>query len=118
MIVELSIMDILSLMGSDNAAMRKRLEESSVLKETFNKKETYTTERLRESGLNGYAYVADLLEGKAGIPDAPEVLAEKTIKAGWVRKSLKQEHIAALQELPTYLLVNITLEVNKVLRIK
>ena len=113
MIVELSLMDIHSMMGSDSATFRKELERTPGLKETFNKKETYTTEKLRSYGLQGYSYVADLLEGKAPIAESAEVLVEKMIKLGWVRKAIKEEYIGILKEMPTYLLACITTTVNK-----
>ena len=76
---ELSVLDIISLQGSDIAHFKKAIECVPGLLKDFSQKETWTSERLRKSGRGG-KYVADLLEGKSTIPDTPEELAEKAIK--------------------------------------
>lgn len=113
MIVELSLLDIMSLQGSDSTYVRKSLDSTPYLKEIFSKKETWTTEKLRASGYHGWVYVADLLEGKAAVAASPEVLADKAIKLNWVRKGMRDEYIGILKEIPQYILIEITKTMNK-----
>jgi hypothetical protein len=113
---ELSMMDIASMMGSDTVSFRKEIDRSPALKGTFLLKETYSSQRLRNSGLRGYNYVADLLEGKAVVAETPEILVDKMIKLTWTRKAVREEYINILKELPVYILSGITDTVNKELK--
>jgi hypothetical protein len=108
----------MSLQGSNTIELRKLMEQNPSIKELYEKKETWTTESLRATGYMGWVYVADVLEGKAGLADPYDVLADKAIKLTWVRKGMKDEYISVLKELPQYILVEITKVINKELGIK
>lgn len=106
---KLSYTDIYSLMGETIAPQSDDLD----LKEIFERKETWTLEKLRGTGFLGFIYVANLLEGKAKIIDSPEVFFEKMVKLNRIQKSLKQEFIKSIISMPVYLLENITSQINK-----
>jgi hypothetical protein len=118
MIFELSILDLMGLMGEDASNIRKLMEQHSFLKERYEKKEAYSSESLKTSKMLGYVYALEVLEGRAALVDSPEQLGEKLLKAGWVRKTLINDCVAELKKMPAYLLKDITIELNKELKIK